>query len=85
MEKLILNVSMNKFILRLILITHILLTMKLPSSYLGLYTDLTPRLIYVIIMVIIMYYDLLSGALAGIVLILNNLEYIERQKILNLV
>jgi succinate dehydrogenase/fumarate reductase cytochrome b subunit len=85
MDKIILNVSMNKFILRLILLAHIFLTKKLSTEYLSFYSELSTRLIFVMLIVGLMYYDLLAGTLAGIVLIFNNLEYIERVKRDNLV
>jgi succinate dehydrogenase/fumarate reductase cytochrome b subunit len=85
MDKIILNVSMNKFILRLILLAHIFLTKKLSTEYLSFYSELAPRLVFVILIAIFAFYDIVSCALAGIVLIFNNLEYIERVKRDNLV
>jgi hypothetical protein len=81
MDKLALNISMNKFLLRLILITHILLIKKVPTDYLALYSELATRFLFVIIISGIVFYDLFSCALAGALLVLMNVEYLERKKL----
>ena len=80
MDKLVLNVSMNKFLLRLILITHILLIKRVPTDYLSLYSELATRFLFVIVISGLAFYDLFSCALAGALLVLMNVEYLERQK-----
>jgi len=80
MDKFTLNVSMNKFVLRLILITHILLTKKLPTDYLALYSEIATRLVFVILLSFFAFYDIFSCALAGAVLVLCNTEYLSRTK-----
>jgi hypothetical protein len=79
MDNIKLNENIYKFTLRLILITHIILTTKLPTYYLQLYSELSTRFIIVIMIISIAFYDILSCALAGAVLIFNNIEYIERE------
>jgi small-conductance mechanosensitive channel len=85
MDRIVLNESMGKFMLRLFLITHILLTMKLPTNYLLLYSELGTRLVFVLLIISLAFYDILSCVLAGVILIFNNIEYMERIKLENFV
>jgi hypothetical protein len=80
MTKIVLNVSINKFILRLILVVHIFITSKLQTDYIKIFNNLVTRFLFVCLIVILTFYDIISCVLAGAVLIFSNIEYIERKK-----
>ena len=74
--------SMNIFILRLVLITHLALTLKLPIEYLKLFTQPIYRALLGISLILLSYIDLVSCLLLGMILVFSNYEFLQREKIL---
>lgn len=72
------NANLNKFILRLILITHILLTAKLPTDYLGMFNNIGGRVMLMIAIIGLSFYDIYATLLVGFMMIFSNMEYINR-------
>ena len=73
--------EMDKFVLRLVFITHIFLTLKLPSDYLYNFTTIAGRFMVVFGMIgLMMFYDVYASMLLGLVLVFSTIEYKNRTK-----
>lgn len=75
------NKELGLFILRLVIISHLVLTCKLPTSYLKMYNDVVGRAMFTLLILVNLYFDVINGLLLGLVLVFNNYEYLQRQKI----
>ena len=70
--------NLNNFILRLVLITHILLTSKLPTDYLLMFNSVGGRVLFMLTIMGLVFYDIYSALFAGFVMLFANIEYINR-------
>ena len=82
--------DMKLFILRLVLVTHLVLIKKLPTEYLKLLSENDGNILYRTVIVLLMavtlhYNELPSSLLFGLILVFSNYEYLQRQKVLNVI
>ena len=73
---------MDNFELRLFLLTHLLIIKKLPSSYIEyLSQNIVIKSLILMSVIAMLYFDVISALLIGLILVFSNMEYIERLKL----
>lgn len=66
-------------VVRILLIIHILVTSYLPSTYVNLFQHLATRIVVALLVVALLFWDVIAGALLAILLVLTIQESKSRQ------
>ena len=73
---------MDNFELRLFLLTHLLIIKKLPTVYIEyLSQNFFIKALILIAVVAMLYFDVISSLLMGLIFVFSNMEYMEREKL----
>lgn len=73
---------MDNFELRLFLLTHLLIIKKLPTVYIEyLSQNIIIKALILIAVVAMLYFDVISALLMGLIFVFSNMEYMEREKL----
>ena len=71
--------STAHYVVRVLLIVHILATAYLPTEYINLYQHLATRIVVALLVVALLFWDVIAGALLAILLVLTIQEAKTRQ------
>jgi hypothetical protein len=71
--------STAHYVVRVLLIVHILATAYLPTEYINLYQHLATRIVVALLVVALLFWDVIAGALLAILLVLTIQESKSRQ------
>lgn len=71
--------STAHYVVRVLLIVHILATAYLPTEYINLYQHLATRIVVALLVVALLFWDVIAGALLAILLVLTIQEAKSRQ------